>query len=430
MSQTLFAIKGKLGVTDYYVVTMKAGELVNQVRIPKDVPGWDNMNIEERYPRHINENIVKKIIAPYLANNNDRFFGSLLVTMINAEDSAFEPLGDMASKLPLAYRLSAKNAGFLTLSGGEVLVPLDGQHRLRAIKYAIDGKDGDGRDLGCPACPDLAEEDVVVILFQFEPNIAKKIFMKVNRCAKPTTQSENLITDDDDIVAVITREVANKVIGARVVHYTSSSLSNRDREFTTLASLYNCTEHILNSFYGKIDKHGPGENGKKKMYTDCAIQVWETLTEGIRHFQAALADTEETGDDRRRKQRQESLLSKPIAQFCLVQAFMQIKKNCRSDDGKKLKDSDICKALNTIDWDMQNPVWQHILMNGKKILSKGAIPLAVDAIIYFAGFKMQDEEKFMHGFEKKYRGNFLQTEDEQAKIQLPERSAGRIKCLN
>ena len=184
MSETLFAIKGRLGITDYYVVTMKASELVAKVKIPKELPGWEDLKIEERYPLAINESLVKRSIAPYLANEKDRFFGSLLVTMINAENSEFEPLENI-KELPYPCRLSAEGAGFLHLSGGEVLVPLDGQHRLRAIKYAIEGKDADGQDIpDCPANLNLAKEDVVVILFAWEPEIAAKIFTKVNKRAR------------------------------------------------------------------------------------------------------------------------------------------------------------------------------------------------------------------------------------------------------
>ena len=41
------AIRGKIGSTEYYVATMKASEVVNSLRIPKDMPDWGHESIED-----------------------------------------------------------------------------------------------------------------------------------------------------------------------------------------------------------------------------------------------------------------------------------------------------------------------------------------------------------------------------------------------
>ena len=80
MSSTLPAMKGRMGDMDYYLMSLKASELVNLVKEPKNMPGWDNEKIEEIYQRKINYGRVRNQIAPYLANNKtSRFFGSLIV---------------------------------------------------------------------------------------------------------------------------------------------------------------------------------------------------------------------------------------------------------------------------------------------------------------------------------------------------------------
>ena len=95
------AIKGKLGSTEYYAVTMKALDAVNYFRVPKE----ENLGIEERYQREINETRVKKVIAPYLATDPDRFFGALIVSIMNADNIAFEGITDVAPKMPQAYKM-------------------------------------------------------------------------------------------------------------------------------------------------------------------------------------------------------------------------------------------------------------------------------------------------------------------------------------
>ena len=135
------SMRGKFGSTEYFMLTMKAGDVANQLSIPKEMPDWGELELEERYQREINYNRVKKLIAPYLANDPDRFFGALIVAVINPDGMEFEAMDNVSGKIPKLYQTASKSFGFLTLSGGEMLVPLDGQHRLAAIQFALSGKD-------------------------------------------------------------------------------------------------------------------------------------------------------------------------------------------------------------------------------------------------------------------------------------------------
>lgn len=412
MATTVFAIKGKLGSTEYYVITMKAGEVVSNIRIPKDIEGWDDLDIEQRYQREINDTRVKNFIAPYLANDEDRFFGSLLVTMQNSDDIVFEPLTDVATKLPVAYKTPASGAGFLTLTGAETMFPIDGQHRLRALKYAIDGKDSSGKDIpNLHASSDLAQEDIVIILFKFNTETSRKIFTKVNKYAKPTTKAQNLITDDDDVVAVITRKIANEVLDARMVNFKNNTLNNRSVEFTTLATLYECVGSIIDAIHGKVDRTTRLDKQKEKLYSTNAIDEFTALVENIEHFKTILTHTDEEGDDRRKELRAQILLAKPIVQLCLIKAFMQIKSG-KTEDGRTPSNDEIFKGLNSINWSVEESAWQKILMNGQKIMAgKGTINLATNFIVHFSGFMSGDDQKNLL---EQYRGAFL--EEEQLKI--------------
>ncbi len=413
MATTVFAIKGKLGSTEYYVITMKAGEVVSNIRVPNKVDGWDDLDIEQLYQREINDARVKNLIAPYLARDKDRFFGSLLVTMQNSDGVIFEPLTDVATKLPVAYKTPASGAGFLTLTGGEILFPIDGQHRLRAIQYAIDGKDSSGKDLpDFEASSELAQEDVVIILFKFNTETSRKIFTKVNKYAKPTTKAQNLITDDDDVAAVITRKVANEVIGARMVNFKNNTLTNNSVEFTTLATLYECVGSILDAMHGKIDRTTRPDREKEKLYIKNAEEKFETLVENIDHFKTILTHIDESGDDRRKELRTQILPAKPIVQLCIVKAFLEIKYGIKTKDGRKATDAEIFAGLNSIDWSMENKNWQKILMNGQKIMAgRGTINLATNFIIYFSGFMPKDKELELL---EQYKNCF--TDEEQLKI--------------
>ena len=397
MATTVPAMKGQLGNTDYYILSMKAQELVDKVKIPKEMKEWDDESVEERYQRDINYHRVRAQIAPYLANDKSRFFGALIVAAMNFDDSVvFEPLADVTTKgLPGLYRTAASNMGFLTFTGGEVMVPLDGQHRLKAIQFAITGVDEKSRPIDITPCAELAREDVTVILVAYEPSKARKIFTKVNRYAKTTTTGQNYITDDDDVVAVLTREVANVLIGGRLAKFTSNTLRPKDVEFTTLAIIYNCNEEIIKHTFaeGKLDKTHLPDSQKQRLFRKEVMDVWKAVLEGIEVFADALDDKDSTGDSKRREIRKTNLLGKPVAQECVVRAFVRL-----TGAPTNMSAEDACNRLNHLPWNMTEEnlqKWQRVLWNGGKdgkIITKNR-KLAIGLMAWAAGERLTDKKR-------------------------------------
>ena len=78
MAYTIPCIRGKLGSTDYYLGTMKAEEIVGMAKPASRLEEWEAFDIEERMQRELNDKRVRDEIAPYIANDPDRFFGSLV----------------------------------------------------------------------------------------------------------------------------------------------------------------------------------------------------------------------------------------------------------------------------------------------------------------------------------------------------------------
>ena len=398
MPNTVPAMKGRLGNTDYFILSMKAQEIVDKVKIPKEMKGWDDESVEERYQREINYNRVRSQIAPYLASDDSRFFGALIVAATNFGDAvSFESLAEVTTKgLPGLYRAAANNMGFLTFTGGETLVPLDGQHRLKAIQFAITGKDEKSRDIdNITPCTELAQEDVTVILVPYEGKKARKIFTKVNRYAKTTTTGQNYITDDDDVLAVLTREVANNLIGGRLAKFASNTLRPKDEHFTTLAIIYNCNEEIVRRTFpgGKLDKTHRPDSAKERLFRKKVMDVWRAVLEGIEMFADALDDKEESGNAKRREIRNANLLGKPVAQECLVRAFVRL-----TGAPTNMSAEDACGRLNRLPWSMTEEnldKWQRVLWSGGKdgrIITKNR-KLATDLIAWAAGERITDEKR-------------------------------------
>ncbi len=388
------AIKGRLGNTDYYVIVMKAKDLVEITEIPSEMSGWNDMKLEEREQRDIDLKRVKEKIAPYLANHNDRFFGSIILNARIFDPNSFELMTKVAPKmLPHSYASSAETIGFLTLDGKEKLIPLDGQHRLKAIQFAITGKDDNNKDiLGVGACSDLANEDVTVILVHHNTQNSRKIFTRVNSYAKPTGKGQNLVTDDEDFVAISARMIANnqEIIGPNLVKYknNSNTLSDNERYFTTLATIANCNKAIIDECFQRVGSPPLAIDNKLKqeMYMRKINAVWKYLTENIKEFSVMLADKTSKGDKKRIAIRKESLLGKPVPQLCLFKAFIRLINSNRYTS----KEAGV--LLNKIDWNKDAKLWDRLLMSGSKIIPTNR-NIAARIIYYVAGGSMDEKAK-------------------------------------
>jgi DNA sulfur modification protein DndB len=414
-------MKAHMGDTDYFVLSMKAGELADKVKIPREMDDWVAQTIEERYQRDLDYNRVKSQIAPYLANNPSRFFGAVIVAAKNFDpDDAFEPIGEMGTRgLPKKYKKDAEPLGLLNFQGGEVLVPLDGQHRLKAIQFAVSGKDERGKDISAipTPCAELADEDIAVILIDYNLSKARDIFTHVNLNAKKPTTGQSIVTNDDDPVAVLARVVTNKIIGARLVKFTSNTLTKKDQHFTTLSIVYNANEEIIKTSFpnGALKKDQMPSNAQMNLYKNKVSSVWDDLVKKIQVFADAVADPEPPGDAKRDEIRSNSLLGKPVAQECLVKAYTRLVGPKNNYSG-----TDACARLNKLPWAQTSEnlaIWDRVLWNGGtngKVITKNR-GLITDMMIYMAGGKFNAEEKAQ--LLKSYQSQF--PDEERANKDLP-----------
>ena len=401
MATAIPALQGKFGETEYFLSTMNIGELLRSARFPKDIPDWDDLSVEEKWQRDLNLNRVRKEIAPYFATDDKRFSSALVLAVLNHEGMEFESLqnfGGNANRnvVPQLYRTAAKNMGFLTLSGNEILVPLDGQHRVKAFQYAIDGTDDNKRAIaGIKSNTDLANDQIAIILVRHQENDSRRIFNKINRYAKPTTKSDNLITDDDDPVAVITRELAREdgVIPSRLVRIGANTLPHNAPEFTTLATFYEANRAII------LGLKFPGATKLQQMPVEQRELVkeqlqdqWERLLSRIDLWDKALSDTSIQGDATRIEIRDQTLLGKPVGQLSLVRGFMLMRERCEG-----VLESELCNRLNQISWDVNAEMWRGVLMNqsGRVMAGSTTVNRAALFIAHLGGAQLKDEEKDM-----------------------------------
>ena len=158
MAITRPALRGTMGSTTYYEITMTARELTNSVRPARETDAWASASIDERIQREVNRSRVMSTIVPYLAQHPDRFFGSFIV-LVPKGAVEFEPLTDLVEQAPgRVPELQSRTSATSTIDKGE-LIALDGQHRLLAFREVIQG----GTNLG-PLWAEVGDDEVCVLL--------------------------------------------------------------------------------------------------------------------------------------------------------------------------------------------------------------------------------------------------------------------------
>jgi DNA sulfur modification protein DndB len=240
------AFKAKVGDWNYYICHMKYAEVAKQVSFAYELGG--NTELETMIQRGISSRTED--ITEYLLNSSHRFLGAMIVAAWGGhpEYTAIQMEGpdDILEGLD-------RDFGLLTFDGSQLYYALDGQHRLRAIKNALKKN------------PDLATEDICVLMvahFDTEDGRQKtrRLFTNINRNAKSTTGSENIVLDEDDGIAILTRrflteheflkkpkvvKVFQKQGSEGDIVLAGNNISKSDaHSFTTISVLYNCLREI------------------------------------------------------------------------------------------------------------------------------------------------------------------------------------------
>ena len=389
MSTTVPAIRGSLGSTEFFETTMKVGDLVKTVRPPKEIDGWANFSIEERMQREPDLPRIKAQLAPYIARNRDRFFGSIIVLVYKGEIT-FESLADVAKNIPNAYKKNAERVGFVTIDGGTLIV-LDGQHRLLALEMVYGG------EISGEFAQDVANDEICVIFINHEDEQkTRRIFNTVNRYAKQTSRGDNIITSEDDGYAIVTRWLLreNAPLGkpANIVNWKSNTLTKRSTQLTTISTVYETVKLILraNSVEKLPEQERPSDENLETYLEYCA-GVWDTVLQGIPAYQDALADPSKI-PAMREDGSATSLLFKPASQAALVDGIL------RAVEQTNLKIGEAVKRASQIGaWNMDEKRWAGVIVKSSGAIDAGPEAKRRMALLLsylIASDQMNDEQKF------------------------------------
>lgn len=233
------AIRGKIGNTVYYCANFsfqQINELVDR-KVGNEI--YTSKTLKDRLQRSLTDNSGK--IKQYILDRDDRFFNALVLAVYDGEPQWTEIRFELDDN-------EFPNVGILHLNGKEKIFPVDGQHRVEGIKEAIKKN------------PALATETISVILIGHSTSDAgmkksRRIFSTLNRYAKPVKLGDIIALDEDDIVAIATRELLEThvlFIDDRIKATNTKSIPVNDKSsFTSLITLYECNVELFQIFYYK-----------------------------------------------------------------------------------------------------------------------------------------------------------------------------------
>jgi len=410
MSVTIPAIRAKMGSRTYFIGKMRASELSGQVGVASELQDWASRELEDLYQRDLNNIRVQQIIAPYLATNPDRFFGSLIIWVRNQEAIEFESITDIVPDIKLAYRGAVRDLGVVVIgSNGQStqsgLVALDGQHRLAALRHVVQGR-ANGE-----FAAEVPDDEVTVIFINDSDTVrARALFTILNKTARRVSKNDVLIMSETNGAAMAARKVTSSLLLAPrglddkpLVKWDSNTITRNDKQLTTLNAIAEIVEIVSDIEGIKISSDDNVEVAPEP--EELRKAIGKTIEWIEIFFQSLPAVEAMRHDDNlivsgRDKDGIFSLLLKPVG---LILFFRAVAMALDSQIGGLTDTHEAFRRMAKVDWRLSSSIWKNIIVNTKGNISNRQADLDLGAelaVWMICGrnsskhFQIQLEEKF------------------------------------
>jgi DNA sulfur modification protein DndB len=384
------AIRGKIGTFTYYITSFTFEQVANNVkRIDDEL--HSSTSLRDQIQRSLTDNSHK--IKDYILSQNEHFFNSLVLAVYDGEPKWVEMEIDFQNS-------DFYNLGFLQFNGEEKIFPVDGQHRVEGIREALKEK------------PELADETIGIILIGHSKTPegmekSRRIFSTLNRYAKPVRLGDIIALDEDDIVAIVTRELLETYplfMGSRIKVSNSKSIPNTDKEsFTTLMTLYSCHLELLRAFLfqdtGKILTNTQIKEYLRFRPTD---EIISNFTEYLQGFWNAFVQTfpeidtylqnesENAAAEMRSSVTGGNIFFRPIVLFPFIESIARIK---ISDHNNSFVD--VLQRYSNLERTVSNEPWNKVIWNPitKKMIMRNQTLIKYIFLYLYDSALLLDKEK-------------------------------------
>lgn len=380
------AIRAQMGDWHYYIVRMKMSEVAKEIELAHDI--YDEHTLSDAIQRTLKTSRVKKQIVGYLARQPERFFSSIVVAAMDGSPRWY-PIEVDKEIVPKVFADAATlrdSFGVLFFGDEPKYYALDGQHRVAAIKLLIDG------DAGVEPPSGFGDDLLsVIVVIREEHELSEKdwlkryrrLFSSLNRYAKPTGPDTNIVMDEDDVFAILTRRLISthnffRAPGPEresfIVQTQGKALRKNAPQFTTLQTLYAMTKILLTTRrrrdlgWNQGDKVidlqvRPDDSVIDAMYEEIST-CWDAMLTAIPDLREEPGHMRQHDIDSSRPEYRDHLLFWPIGQELLAKSVRALLDDRFHDRGfaetKKMVIA--LQILAHIPWELHNAPWRHLLL--------------------------------------------------------------------
>ena len=364
-----------MGDWDYYIVRMTMREVDREVQLASEL--WEDKTLSDAIQRVLDESRVKQQIVNFLSRRDDRFFSSLVVAAIGGNPSW--------TQIPSRF---GDTFGELAFQNDPRYFALDGQHRLKAVKELLADPAG--------APPGFADEQLsVVVVVREDQKVSdniwlqryRRLFSSLNRYAKPTDADTNIIMDEDDLFAILTRRLItdHEFFRAQLpetqsfrVQTKGKNLKSGAPHFISLQTLYAVNQALLMATTER-QKWGTSKELKHFIQNRPEENLIDQYYAALENHWNALLQA--VPDLRREPERMRThvLPSPNPEQLCDHLLFWPIGQELLAKVARSMLDGaglDVHAAVDTmaaalrplaaVPWDLHAPPWRHLLLVREK----------------------------------------------------------------
>ena len=330
---TFEAVKGIQAKKEFYVAmcTLKSVAKLFSFNDPS-VPA------EARSQRTLRKSRIPRI-KDYIVDYSDEYiFSSLTVSV--ADKINFHPIPNNKSK----------NLGIISISQDATILINDGQHRVAAIKMAIE------------EIPEILTETISVVFFEDAGlKRSQQMFSDLNKNAVKPTKSLGVLYDSrDPFSSFIVSMIRNVDIFRNLTEVEKTTISNRSKYIFTLNGISESTKIVL----GKSKKLNKSEK-------ILAIDYWNEVTKNMPDW-ILLIKKKVTAAELRK----DYVHASTNMLHALAMAGRIMLAEYPNSWKRKLV------GLNRIDWNRTNKLWEgKFILNGKMIKNRKGIISAANIIL-------------------------------------------------
>ena len=371
---------------------MNSSEIASTVHFASDV--FQGKTLSDAIQRELNASRSAKDIAFYWRENEARFFNSIVIAAWQGA-AKFNPIETLESGESFLDDLINSDGrmkdsfGILKFDGTETYYALDGQHRVKAIQLMHDDP------ASYPPPEGFSEDEFTVIIVPTAEGETveefriryRRMFSALNRYAKPTDGATNVVMDEDDIFAIVTRRLItdhpffswgeNDWESERVKTTSGKNLASGNTWFTQIEVLYKLTETLLTSALrqnGLLSNSNifvqvrPSDSLIEAWYQEVAL-IWDVLVEIIPRLNdepAAMRTHNPTAGD---ADKADHLWFWTIG-IEMVSLIVRMLIDASAVDPDSADDSPLERhrleealaVLSHVDWDLHSLPWRHLVL--------------------------------------------------------------------